>query len=150
MLTVVETIAGFRAALDVARADGHTVGFVPTMGYLHDGHRSLVDTAARECDVVAVSIFVNPLQYGPAEDLASYPRDLDRDLALCADAGADWVFAPSAEEIERARRIMAAHHEALRQGKGVVVVDGRLVENLHVAEARREVERAAAIAALAG
>jgi len=99
VLTVLDTIPGFRAALDVARADGHTVGFVPTMGYLHRGHVSLVEAAARECDVVAVSIFVNPLQFGADEDLASYPRDLDRDLQLCADAGALWVFAPPVEEM---------------------------------------------------
>jgi len=99
MLTVLDTIPGFRAALDVVRADGHTVGFVPTMGYLHEGHRSLLEAARRECDVVAASIFVNPLQFGAGEDLASYPRDLDRDLALCADAGALWVFAPPVEEM---------------------------------------------------
>jgi pantoate--beta-alanine ligase len=69
------------------------------MGYLHDGHRSLIDAAARDCDVVAVSIFVNPLQFAPTEDLASYPRDLDRDLQLCADAGASWVFAPPVAEM---------------------------------------------------
>jgi pantoate--beta-alanine ligase len=99
MLSVLDTIAGFRAALDVARADGRTVGFVPTMGYLHDGHRSLVDAAAEECDVVAVSIFVNPLQFAPGEDLADYPRDLERDLELCADAGATYAFTPSVEEM---------------------------------------------------
>jgi pantoate--beta-alanine ligase len=98
-LTVVDKIPGFRAALDVARADGHLVGFVPTMGYLHDGHVSLIEQAAAECDVVAVSIFVNPLLFGAGEDLAAYPRDLDRDIGLCAGAGADWVFAPSVEEM---------------------------------------------------
>jgi pantoate--beta-alanine ligase len=98
-LTVLDTIPGFRAALDVARADGHVVGFVPTMGYLHDGHRSLLDAAREDCDVVAVSIFVNPLQFGAGEDLAAYPRDLDRDLRLCADAGADWAFVPEAAEM---------------------------------------------------
>jgi pantoate--beta-alanine ligase len=99
MLTVLDTIPGFRAALDVARADGHTVGFVPTMGYLHEGHRSLLESARRECDVVAASIFVNPLQFGAGEDLAAYPRDLDRDLELCAEAGVQWVFAPPVEEM---------------------------------------------------
>lgn len=106
-LTVLDTIPGFRAALDVARADGHTVGFVPTMGYLHDGHRSLIDAASRECDVVAASIFVNPLQFGAGEDLDAYPRHLDRDLRLCADAGADWVFAPSVAEMYPAGTPMA-------------------------------------------
>ena len=98
-LTVVDKIPGFRAALDVARADGHIVGFVPTMGYLHEGHVSLIEAAAAECDVVAVSIFVNPLQFGANEDLAAYPRDLDRDINLCAGAGADYVFAPPVEEM---------------------------------------------------
>lgn len=99
MLTALDTIAGLRAALDQARAQGRTVGFVPTMGYLHDGHRSLIDAAARDCDVVAVSIFVNPLQFGPNEDLESYPRDLDRDLAICDEAGAAYAFCPSVEEM---------------------------------------------------
>ena len=70
------------------------VGFVPTMGYLHEGHLSLIDAARRECDTVVVSLFVNPLQFGPNEDLASYPRDLDRDAALVEAAGADVLFAP--------------------------------------------------------
>jgi len=75
------------------------VGYVPTMGYLHEGHVSLVAAARRECDTVTVSIFVNPLQFAPTEDLASYPRDLDRDVALVEAAGADVVFAPSLEEM---------------------------------------------------
>lgn len=70
------------------------VGFVPTMGYLHEGHLSLIDAARRDCDTVVVSLFVNPLQFGPNEDLASYPRDLDRDAALVEAAGADVLFAP--------------------------------------------------------
>jgi pantoate--beta-alanine ligase len=96
-LTVLDTIPGFRAALDVARADGHTVGFVPTMGYLHAGHRSLLDAARADCDVLAASIFVNPLQFAAGEDLADYPRDLDADVAMCAAAGVDYVFAPAVE-----------------------------------------------------
>ena len=63
------------------------VGFVPTMGYLHEGHLSLIDAARRDCDTVVVSLFVNPLQFGPNEDLASYPRDLDRDAVLVEAAG---------------------------------------------------------------
>jgi pantoate--beta-alanine ligase len=96
---VVDTIAGFRAVLDEARRTGRTVGFVPTMGYLHEGHRSLMVRAGDECDVVAVSIFVNPLQFGPQEDLASYPRDLERDVALCAEVGVDVILAPPVEEM---------------------------------------------------
>jgi pantoate--beta-alanine ligase len=93
------TIAGFRAALDAVRTAGATVGFVPTMGYLHAGHGSLIERAAAECDAVALSIFVNPLQFAADEDLASYPRDLARDLALASDAGATHVLVPSVEEM---------------------------------------------------
>ncbi len=96
---VFETIAEFRAALDAARRDGAVVGLVPTMGYLHDGHLSLMRRSASECDVTAVTIFVNPLQFAAGEDLASYPRDLPRDLAACESVGVDAVFAPPVEEM---------------------------------------------------
>jgi pantoate--beta-alanine ligase len=92
-----ETIASFRAALGAA--GGGSVGFVPTMGYLHEGHRSLLDAARRSNDIAAASIFVNPLQFGAHEDLGSYPRDLDRDLAICDAAGVDHVLHPSVEEM---------------------------------------------------
>ncbi len=83
-----------------ARALGSgRVGLVPTMGYLHEGHISLVDAARRECDTVTVSLFVNPLQFGPTEDLASYPRDPDRDAEMVAAAGADILFAPPLAEM---------------------------------------------------
>lgn len=93
------TIAELRARLDAARADAATVGFVPTMGYLHDGHASLIRAARAECDVVVVSIFVNPLQFAPDEDLAAYPRDLERDLAVIDAAGGDIVFTPDVAEM---------------------------------------------------
>ncbi len=98
-MDVITTIAELRAVVDAHRRDGRTIGFVPTMGYLHDGHVSLVRASASDCDVTVVSIFVNPLQFAPDEDLASYPRDLDRDVALCAGAGAHLVFAPPVDEM---------------------------------------------------
>jgi pantoate--beta-alanine ligase len=90
---------GLREACEAARAEGQTVGFIPTMGALHAGHRSLIARAREECGLVAVSIFVNPLQFGPSEDLASYPRDPDRDVALLERAGVDVAFTPSADEM---------------------------------------------------
>lgn len=98
-MKVHETIRGFRAALDDARRAGRTVGLVPTMGYLHDGHGSLVRAASAGNDVAALTIFVNPLQFAPTEDLGSYPRDLDRDLTLARELGVAHVFTPSVEEM---------------------------------------------------
>ena len=98
-MEVHETIAGFRAALDGRRAEGRVVGFVPTMGYLHAGHLSLARAAAGDGAVGAASIFVNPLQFGAGEDLADYPRDLPRDLALLEEAGVAHVLAPSVDEM---------------------------------------------------
>lgn len=96
---VTTTIAETRAVLDTARRAGRTVGLFPTMGYLHAGHASLMRQARAECDVVVVSIFVNPLQFAPGEDLATYPRDLAADTALAGRIGIDVVFAPSVEEM---------------------------------------------------
>jgi pantoate--beta-alanine ligase len=95
-LLTVTRIGELRAALDAERAVGRSVGFVPTMGYLHDGHLSLMERARRADDVVVASIFVNPLQFGPSEDLAAYPRDLGRDLDLAAKVGVDLLFVPEA------------------------------------------------------
>jgi hypothetical protein len=86
-------------ALDAERAEGRVVGLVPTMGYLHAGHRSLMHAAVAGADVAAVTIFVNPLQFAPTEDLSTYPRDLDRDLSMARDAGIAHVFHPSVDEM---------------------------------------------------
>ncbi len=98
-MKAVATIAEVRSVLDAERAAGRRVGFVPTMGYLHEGHASLIRRARAETDVVVVSFFVNPLQFGAGEDLDSYPRDLDRDTRLAEAEGADVLFTPPVEEM---------------------------------------------------
>jgi pantoate--beta-alanine ligase len=96
---VVERIAEVRALCDDARRAGRSVGLVPTMGYFHAGHRSLMRATRAADDFVVVSLFVNPLQFGPTEDLAAYPRDLERDAAAAAAEGVDVLFAPPVEEM---------------------------------------------------
>jgi pantoate--beta-alanine ligase len=98
-MNLLRTVAALRAHSDAARAAGRRVALVPTMGALHAGHLALVAEARRRADLVIVSIFVNPTQFGPSEDLASYPRTLDADLAQCRAAGVDAVFAPPASEL---------------------------------------------------
>jgi pantoate--beta-alanine ligase len=95
----VDRIADLRAACERARLDGRSVGVVPTMGFLHEGHRSLMQAARADSDFVVVTIFVNPLQFGVNEDLDRYPRDLAGDLALCEAEGVDCVFSPSVAEM---------------------------------------------------
>ncbi len=95
----VATRAELRLAIDNARAAGSRIGFVPTMGFLHDGHLSLIDRARTLADYTVMSVFVNPLQFGPGEDLASYPRDLPRDAQLAQARGVDLLFAPSDSEM---------------------------------------------------
>lgn len=96
----IETIADVRQLVREARQSGKTIGFVPTMGYLHEGHLMLVEAAKRACDFVVVSIFVNPLQFGPNEDLEKYPRNIERDSNLLSETGhADVLFNPSVDEM---------------------------------------------------
>lgn len=94
-----KTIDEVRSLVSSVRSEGKTVGLVPTMGFLHQGHLSLVQEAKRNCDIVVVSIFVNPTQFGPNEDFKTYPRDLQRDAGLVADLGVDAIFAPEASEM---------------------------------------------------
>jgi pantoate--beta-alanine ligase len=98
-MEVVTTKVALRAVLDDARAEGRRVGLVPTMGALHDGHLSLISAARVDCDVVALTIFVNPLQFAAGEDIDAYPRPLERDLELAAGAGVAVAFTPSTGEM---------------------------------------------------
>lgn len=98
-MQTITTVAELRRTLAKARSGEKRVGFVPTMGYLHDGHLALVAASRAQCDVTVVSIFVNPTQFGPNEDLSTYPRDFLRDEKLCRDAGVAILFAPDAQEV---------------------------------------------------
>ena len=98
-MKIVGTVKEVREQVKEWKKQGLSVGFVPTMGYLHEGHKSLMDAARKGNDKVVVSIFVNPMQFGPTEDLATYPRDLDHDAALCESAGVELIFHPEAEEM---------------------------------------------------
>lgn len=98
-MRIATTIADVRQQVAQWRAEGLSVGLVPTMGYLHEGHQSLMDAARQACDAVVASVFVNPIQFGPNEDYDSYPRDLERDAAICEEHGVDLVFHPSVEEM---------------------------------------------------
>lgn len=98
MMTV-KTIKEVRAQVKVWKNQGLSIGLVPTMGYLHEGHKSLIDKAVSQNDRVVVSVFVNPIQFGPNEDLNSYPRDIEHDKKLCEEAGASLVFNPEPDEM---------------------------------------------------
>jgi pantoate--beta-alanine ligase len=115
-MLVLSTKAEFREHLENVRALGRTVGLVPTMGALHEGHLSLLRAAAADCDVVALTIFVNPLQFGAGEDLSAYPRPLDRDLELAEEAGADVVFTPSTDEMYSEPTLSTVHVDQLTLG----------------------------------
>lgn len=99
-----------------ARRRGATVGLVPTMGFLHEGHASLIRHANAECDLVVVSIFVNPLQFGQGEDFDSYPRDLEGDVALAADTGADLIFAPEVADVYLGEIKTTVHVDTVSEG----------------------------------
>ena len=98
-MQIATTINEVRTNVKAWKKEGLSVGFVPTMGYLHEGHGSLISRAREENDKVVVSIFVNPMQFGPGEDLESYPRDLDKDSTYCESLGADLIFHPEPEEM---------------------------------------------------
>lgn len=98
-MQVVHTIAQLKALVNEAKQSNQTIGLVPTMGFLHEGHLTLAKTAKSENDMVIMSIFVNPTQFGPNEDFESYPRDLPRDIALAETVGVDIIFAPTVEEM---------------------------------------------------
>ena len=98
-MNVIRTVAELRAELLEPRRAGRRIGLVPTMGSFHDGHLSLMHRARQDCDVVVVSLFVNPTQFNDATDLAAYPRDPERDAGLAADIGVDYLFAPAVEDV---------------------------------------------------
>lgn len=98
-MKILRKISAAQKLTDTLRVKGKTIGFVPTMGYLHEGHLSLVKAARKNADVVIVSIFVNPLQFGPKEDFSRYPRNFKRDEKLCNDAGVDYILYPDVKEM---------------------------------------------------
>lgn len=99
MMRLVKTICELRKVLSEVRSEGKSIGFFPTMGALHEGHLSFMRAARKETDFLVISIFVNPSQFGPSEDFAEYPRDLEGDLAKVEEVGVDLVFAPSTDEM---------------------------------------------------
>lgn len=98
-MKIVTTIKEAKEVINEWKSQGYSIGFVPSMGYLHEGHASLMKEAKKQTEKVAVSIFVNPTQFGPGEDYDAYPRDLDHDLAICEEQGVDLIFHPSVEEM---------------------------------------------------
>jgi len=110
-----KTIKSVRKLVKAARDKGKKIGFVPTMGALHIGHISLIKKAAKECDFVVVSVFVNPTQFGPGEDFKKYPRPFKSDLAICRKAGVDVVFAPSPQEMYKKENLTWVNVEKLTE-----------------------------------
>ena len=103
-MEIITTIENIRSIVNHWKDKGYSIGFVPTMGYLHDGHAALIDQARRDNDKVIVSIFVNPTQFGENEDLNSYPRDINRDKSLCEAHKADIIFSPTSDEMYHDRK----------------------------------------------
>jgi len=114
-MEVAETIESIRSLIRAARSGGKKIGLVPTMGALHIGHISLIETAVKECDFVVVSIFVNPTQFVPGEDFEKYPRPLEADLKICKKAGTDVVFAPTPEQMYPAENLTWVNVEKLTE-----------------------------------
>ena len=104
-MKIIKTIDELRGNLKKAKIEGKSIGLVPTMGYLHEGHASLIRRARKENDIVVVSDFVNPIQFGPNEDLLTYPRDLEADSKICEEIGVDYIFAPEASEMYQDRKV---------------------------------------------
>lgn len=136
-MLITRTIAGTRAAIAQARAQQKKIGFVPTMGYLHEGHLKLIDIARQHSDFVVVSIFVNPTQFGPQEDFAAYPRDFEKDRQLCESRGTDLIFAPEVSEMYPEKSLLTFQIEKLADSlcgarrlghfNGVVLVVSKLL-----------------------
>ena len=104
-MKIIKTIDELRGNLKKAKIEGKSIGLVPTMGYLHEGHASLISKARKDNDIVVVSDFVNPIQFGPNEDLLTYPRDLEADSKICEEIGVDYNFAPEASEMYQDRKV---------------------------------------------
>lgn len=104
-MKIIKSIDELRGNLKKAKFEGKSIGLVPTMGYLHEGHASLIRRARKDNDIVVVSDFVNPIQFGPNEDLLTYPRDLQADSKICDEIGVDYIFAPEASEMYQDRKV---------------------------------------------
>ena len=115
MMEVVKTIGSVRRLVKAARSEGKTIGFVPTMGALHIGHISLIEEAVKKCDFVVVSIFVNPTQFGPAEDFEKYPRPIEADLKICEEHNVNLVFNPTPKEMYATQNLTWVNVEKLTE-----------------------------------
>ncbi|WP_010239155.1 pantoate--beta-alanine ligase [Clostridium arbusti] len=115
-METVQSIKETRELIKSWRRNGYTIGLVPTMGFLHEGHKSLIKKASAENDKVVVSIFVNPIQFGPNEDLTSYPRDLEKDKITCDNAGADLIFNPQVSEMYSDNAVTSVTVDEITEG----------------------------------